>query len=123
MTLIISLAFILEFRSYFSELLTDGLERLKHTGFADDILTVPLEPLRGTFKGQALDLDQHMDVLECLDIFLLEETVSFGISFRLDEFRELIGPETHQRGAFTQNLGDFTDGVQILFHINPLIVR
>ena len=41
---------------------------------------------------------------------------ALGIALGLDEFRELIGPETYQRRAFAYDFGHFADCVEILFH-------
>ena len=111
---------IVQLRTDFCKLLADRFERIQHAGLVDDILAVSLKPLGCTLKSKPLHLHEHMDILECLHILLLEQTVTLGISLRTYELRELISPETHQRGAFAQNFGNFADCVKILFHINPL---
>ena len=80
----------------FLQLLSDTLEGLQHACLVDDVLLLSLEPLGCAFKSESLNLHKKMELLEDLDILLGEEPVALGIALRLDEFRELICPETHQ---------------------------
>ena len=97
--------------AYFRQLLTDRLERIQDLGLGYDFASVSLESFGRTFKRHALNLDQHVYMLESLDIILGEEAVAFGISLRADEFRKLVCPETYQGGALPQDFSYFADCV------------
>ena len=107
---------VLQVLTDFLQLLADALEGLQHARLVDYVLLLTLESLGSPLEGKAFHLDEEMKLREDLHIFLGTEPVTLGIALRLDEFRELICPETHQRRAFAYDFGNFAYCVEILFH-------
>ena len=69
----------------FKQLLPDTFETVQHPRLIDHILLLSLESFCRALYGEALDLQQELDMLECLYILLHKKSVTFGIPLRLDE--------------------------------------
>ena len=93
--------------------------------FLNAFTDMKIEIKWGMFESErlAIELKRLGSVLESIDILLAEKSVSLRVPLRLDELRELVGPESHQRRALSENIGHLADCVEKFLHINPLTVR
>ena len=97
---------------------TELLQGIQGLDTALNLLPVLRHAAGGTLQGQALFLDQQVDLLEGVDFLDRIDPVALDIAAGLEEFLECGRSETDQGWGLPQYFGNLADRIVELLHIN-----